>query len=69
MMEGQSYTRESLKDAIIEKFTAKARFHTCSAEGLDASEIVDFLEHKGKFKPTQEGFTMDITKVCDDYNS
>ncbi len=67
MMEGNSYTIESLHQAIVEKFSTEARFHTCSAEGLDASQIIQFLIQKGKFKPTSEGFTMDITKVCDTY--
>ncbi len=67
MMEGNSYTTESLQNAIIEKFGREARFHTCSAEGLDAEGIIKFLVAKGKFKPTEEGFTMDITKVCNTY--
>ncbi len=67
MMEGNSYTTESLQNAIIEKFGEDASFHTCSAEGLDASGIIKFLVEKGKFKPTTDGFTMDITKVCDTY--
>ncbi len=67
MMEGNSYTEESLRAAIIEKFGAKARFCTCSASGMDATEIVEFLKAKGKFKATTSGFTMDIKKVCKDY--
>ncbi len=67
MMEGNSYTTESLRNAIVEKFGNEARFHTCSAEGLDSSQIIEFLVAKGKFKPTEEGFTMDITKVCESY--
>lgn len=46
MMEGNSYTtKESLVKAIIEKFGAEERFHTCSAEGMTAEELVDFLAH------------------------
>ena len=67
MMEGNSYTTESLLNAIIEKFGNNARFHTCSVEKLDANGIIKFLIDKGKFKPTSNGFTMDITKVCDTY--
>ena len=67
MMEGNSYSTESLKDAIIAKFGKDARFNTCSAEGMDADEIIVFLTNKGKFKPTQDGFTMDISKVCSYY--
>ncbi len=67
MMEGNSYSVESLNEAIIAKFGADTRFHTCSAEGLDSKQIIEFLTAKGKFKPTDDGFTMDITKVCDTY--
>lgn len=66
MMEGKSYrTRSELIDAIIERFGADERFYTCSAEGMTAAELVDFLEDRGKFKPAgEEEFTVDISKVC-----
>lgn len=66
MMEGKSYrTRSELIDAIIERFGTDERFHTCSAEGMTAAELVDFLEDRGKFKPAgEEEFTVDISKVC-----
>lgn len=67
MMEGNSYTKETLRDAITAKFGAEALFHTCSAEGLTIDKLIIFLEQKGKFKATDSGFTMDITKVCSDY--
>lgn len=66
MMKGNSYpTRESLIQAIVDKFGADARFRTCSAEGLDARQLVDFLEEHGKFMPAGDsGFTVDESKVC-----
>ncbi len=67
MMEGNTYTTASLKEAIINKFSADARFNTCSAEGMNADEIIEFLAAKGKFKSSDSGFTMDINKVCKDY--
>ncbi|MFI3281613.1 MAG: YecH family metal-binding protein [Rikenellaceae bacterium] len=67
MMEGNNYTTASLKEAIINKFGPEARFNTCSAEGMDAAEIINFLAAKGKFKSSECGFTMDISKVCKDY--
>lgn len=67
MMEGNTYTTASLKEAIVATFGSEARFNTCSAEGMDADAIIAFLEAKGKFKPSESGFTMDITKVCKDY--
>lgn len=68
MMEGNTYaSTQELRAAILSKFGEEARFHTCSAEGLDADEIVSFLTNKGKFKPTADGFTMDRDRVCDTY--
>jgi probable metal-binding protein len=60
----QPYTRESLTAAIIERFGADTRFHTCSAEGMTAAELVAFLESRGKFMPAGAGFRVDPTQVC-----
>lgn len=68
MMEGNSYaTAAELISAIDAKFGTDARFHTCSTSDMDAAALVAFLESKGKFKPTDGGFTMDRRKVCKDY--
>lgn len=65
MMEGNSYSEASLKEAIIRKFGAEQRFYTCSASDMNAEELIVFLKQKGKFMPTEAGFTVDITKKCD----
>ena len=67
MMEGNSYSKTSLKAAIIDKFGSEVQFNTCSAEGMNTDEIIEFLTAKGKFKSTEDGFTMDMNKVCSDY--
>ncbi len=67
MMEGNSYaTKQELIDAIIGRFGTDERFYTCSAEGMTAAELVDFLEVRGKFMPATgaDNFTVNITKVC-----
>lgn len=65
MMESNRYnTKEDLVKAIIEHFGADERFHTCSAEGMDATELVDFLTDRGKFKPAGDGFTVNSSKIC-----
>lgn len=65
MMKNHHYDKESLLSAINEKFGEKAIFHTCSRQGMNAEELIDFLTHKGKFiaSPSSE-FTVDITKIC-----
>lgn len=68
MMEGNSYaSAEELIAAIDAKSGADARFYTCSASDMDAASLVAFFEAKGKFKPTDSGFTMNRDKVCKDY--
>ena len=64
MMEGNSYSESSLKEAIIQKFGEHQHFYTCSAEDMDADKLIEFLKAKGKFMPADDGFTVDITKVC-----
>ena len=65
MMQGHSYSENSLLEAIIEKFGADERFYTCSAENLTAQGLIDFLKEHGKFKLMDDGFTSDTTKVCE----
>jgi probable metal-binding protein len=58
------YSKESLEAAIIAKFGADARFHTCSAEDMDAAALIGFLAGRGKFAPRAGGFVLDQDKVC-----
>lgn len=64
MMEGNSYSESSLKKAIIQKFGEQQHFYTCSATDMNIDELIVFLKQKGKFMPTDDGFTVDISKVC-----
>lgn len=65
MMEGNSYeTKEDLVKAITKRFGKEELFHTCSVDGMNAEELVDFLTERGKFMPTKGGFTVDATKIC-----
>ena len=64
MMEGNSYTELSLKEAIVRKFGKDQRFYACSADNMDIDTLIEFLKMKGKFMPAGNGFTVDVTKVC-----
>lgn len=44
MMEGNSYSESSLRDAIIQKFGKDQRFYTCSAENMNVYELIEFLK-------------------------
>lgn len=64
MMEGNNYTEASLFEAIKERFGENQTFYACSAENMSIDELITFLKNKGKFMPSDSGFTVDITKVC-----
>ncbi len=60
----QTFTKESLKEAIDKKFGEEARFHTCSEENMTAVELMDFLESRGKFVDEEGGFSTEEDKIC-----
>jgi probable metal-binding protein len=61
---GGSFTRQSLLAAVLARFGADALFHTCSAEGMNAEQLIDLLEAKGKFVATESGFNTQSDKIC-----
>jgi len=60
----QSYTRASLEAAITARFGPTARFHTCSAEDMDAAGLVAFFAARGKFVGAPDAFTINRAEVC-----
>ena len=62
---GQSYTKDTLSTAIIDRFGKETRFYTCSAENMTADELVDFLSKREKFIETDTGFNTTPDKICD----
>ena len=52
----RTYTRTSLREAIDARFGPDARFHTCSADGMTADQIIDFFAAKGKFMGSPAAF-------------
>ncbi|MBX3735770.1 MAG: YecH family protein [Candidatus Didemnitutus sp.] len=61
---GRLFTRDTATDFLTGKFGFGTRYHTCSAEGMTAAELVDFLAARGKFVGTEEGFTVNTHHVC-----
>lgn len=58
------FSRESLAQAIVERFGTDARFHSCSAKGMDVEAVIGFLESRGKFVARDEGFNTARDKIC-----
>ena len=61
---GESYSVASLEAAIKRQFGEDARFHTCSAQDLDAAQLVTFLQQKSNFIAVEEGFNTSESKIC-----
>jgi probable metal-binding protein len=61
---GRLFTRDTAAAFVREKFGFGCRYHTCSASGLTADELIDFLAARGKFVGTEEGFTVNAHRVC-----
>lgn len=60
----KTFTKASLIETIHQQYGRDAYFHTCSAENMTATELVNFLERKGKFIPAEGGFTTSENKIC-----
>ncbi|MEI7910100.1 MAG: YecH family metal-binding protein [Verrucomicrobiota bacterium] len=61
---GRSFSRAELVTAIAAEYGADAQFHTCSAEGMTADALVEFLSARGKFSGTDSALAIDPTKIC-----
>ena len=61
---GKSYNRASLAAEIRARFGAKTTFYACSAKGMTAEQLVDFLAMKGKFTGTENNFVFDPGRMC-----
>lgn len=62
--QGGVFSRESLAQAITERFGDDAKFHSCSADGMDVHSVIDFLESRGKFVARDDGFNTAQDKIC-----
>lgn len=62
---GRGYTRESLAQAVLEKFGADTRFSTCAGGGLTAEGVVEFIEARGKLMGPDDALRLDPEKQCE----
>ena len=60
----QSFTRDSLRQAIHDRFGREARFFTCSAQDMSTDELIDFLAARGKFVEREGGFSTEADRIC-----
>lgn len=60
----ERFSRSSLARAITERFGKGATFCSCSAQGMDVEQVIDFLESRGKFVAREDGFVTAPEKIC-----
>jgi len=66
MLENEGgFSRDSLAQAITERFGADARFYACSAGGMNVRTVINFLEERGKFVACDDGFNTVQDRICD----
>lgn len=65
MMKGHSYSESSLRKAIIDRWGAHQLFYTCSADNLSVDDLILFFKEHGKFMFAGDGFTVDVSQICD----
>jgi probable metal-binding protein len=58
------FSRDSLAQAIIDRFGTGATFCSCSASGMSVDAVIDFLESRGKFVARDVGFNTAKDKIC-----
>ncbi|MBP6865671.1 MAG: YecH family protein [Candidatus Didemnitutus sp.] len=61
---GRTFCRKSLVAYIEHHFGRHTRFCTCSCSDLTAEQLVDFFAARGKFKGTEDAFTLDPGHAC-----
>jgi probable metal-binding protein len=61
---GSALTKHDLKTMMHNEFGAETLYHTCSATEMDAEMLIEFLEDKGKFIPSNDGITTTADKIC-----
>lgn len=61
---GRALTRTEIESVLVGRFGRDARYFTCSAAGMTAAEIVEFLAARGKLVESDGGLTTDRGRMC-----
>lgn len=61
---GRPFTESQLEQAIVQRFGAEARFHTCSASEMTPKELIGFLKVRSKFIVTESQLSMTAESIC-----
>lgn len=61
----RAFSKEEMHSVVTERFGADARFHTCSAEGMDVEALLAFLLARGKIVAQGDGYVVAGHRICD----
>ncbi len=62
----ETYTHDTLRTAIGDRFGQTARFHTCLEDGMTADALIAFLAACRKVYTEDAGFKVHEDEICDD---
>ncbi|MGA9575097.1 MAG: YecH family metal-binding protein [Lysobacterales bacterium] len=62
--QGGGFSRESLAQAIIDRFGVDAKFYACSMDAMDIQAVINFLQSRGKFVAGDDGFNTAADRIC-----
>lgn len=62
---GRPFTEAQLEEAIVQRFGAQARFHTCSASEMTPKQLIGFLKMRNKFIISDNAMAMKPENICD----
>ena len=62
---GRPFMEAQLEEAIVQRFGAEARFHTCSASEMTPKELIGFLKMRSKFIVEDNRLSMAAKNICD----
>lgn len=62
--QGSPILKHELINLMAQKFGDSAHYHTCSAENLTATELINLLISKSKLQETERGITLVAGRQC-----
>jgi probable metal-binding protein len=61
---GRPFTESQLEEAIVQRFGAESRFHTCSASEMTPKDLIGFLKMRSKFIVSDNTVAMRAENIC-----
>ena len=59
-----AFSVDEILRQVNDRFGADARFHSCSAQGMDAEALLAFFLERGKIVPQDGGYVVAGHRMC-----